>query len=111
MPTSLGVALRITPPSPKTQAGTTTSYTIVGYAYQTKQPSPQPKTESGATTRFTLDARTTKELGPNLRLFDVDLIAKYRITSTYVDAEGVTQTTSSLQELPALTIIAYVNVP
>ena len=111
LPTSLGVALRVTPPSTKTQAGTTTTYSIVGYAYQTKEPSPQPKTDTGATTRFTLDERTTKDLGPGLRLFSVDLVVKYRITSTYVDAEGATQTASSLHELTALTVIAYVNVP
>ncbi|MBL9111629.1 MAG: hypothetical protein JNM74_20265 [Myxococcales bacterium] len=111
LPTSLGVALRVTPPATKTQAGTTTTYTIVGYAYQTKEPSTQPKTDTGATTRFTLDGGTTKDLGGGLRLFSADLVVKYRITSTYVDAEGATQTTSSMHELTALTLIAYVNVP
>ena len=111
LPVGLGVALRVTVPSPKTQAGTTTSYSIIGYGYQLKQPSRQSKTESGATMRFTLDGSTTLELGPNLRLFDVDVIVKYRITSSYVDDKGATQTASSSHELPALTLLAYVNVP
>lgn len=111
MPTHLGVTLRVTPPAPVDAGGVHTSYAVAGYAYTLKQPTEQARQEGASTMRFVLDGTTTKELGPQLYLFDVDVIVKVRTTSWYVDDEGVTQTASSSSDFVALALIAYVNVP